>query len=199
MFKLITNIKTVYKIYSFILLISLVLSQPPYTINLDNEDCSKAPANPENEEQCTSYNTEDTACCYVEIENIDRSIESKCVAVKKDARFALNHLTIFSLKDSDTSDGSSYTDVIGRFKCGQEDRLCGMDVPDEIFQCSEHSSTTRSCCYLETPTYTECILSDQKYDKETTFVLFEESTVYCNNEFFGFNLLILISSIIFLI
>lgn len=95
-------------------------------------------------------------------------MESKCVAVPKDARFALNYLTIFSLT---TSDGLTYTDVIGKFLCGQEDKLCGMDVPEEVFQCSEHSSTTCSCCYLETPTYTEFILSVQKYDKETTFTL----------------------------
>ena len=54
-----------------------------------------------------------------------------------------------------------------------------MDSPEKIFQCSEHSSTTRSCCYLTTPTYTECILSSEKYNKETKFDLFETSTVVC--------------------
>ena len=54
-----------------------------------------------------------------------------------------------------------------------------MDSPSKIFQCSEHSSTTQSCCYLTTPTYTECVLSDKKYDKETTFKLFGESTIIC--------------------
>ena len=87
-----------------------------------------------------------------------------------------NHLTIFT---ATANDGEVFENIIGKFQCGQVDQLCGMDVPEEIFQCSEHSSTTKSCCYLNTPTYTECILSDKKYNEETTFKLFDESTVYC--------------------
>ena len=147
-----------------------------FIVNLDGEDCSYASSNPEYPDECINYSTEETACCFVEIEKQDRTKINKCVEVERDARFALNHLTIFSLK---TNHGEEFTDVIGRFTCGQEDKLCGMDVPEKIFQCSEHSSTTRSCCYLETPTYTECILSNKKYDKETTFTLFEDSNVYC--------------------
>ena len=161
----------------FIILISLTICDDDYIINLDGERCSDAPEKPDSPEECTSYHTEDKACCFVAIEKIDKTIENKCVEVDRDARFALNHLTIFSLK---ANDGEEFNDVIGRFTCGQEDKLCGMDVPEKIFQCSEHSSTTRSCCYLETPTYTECILSNKKYDKETTFTLFEDSNVYCD-------------------
>ena len=140
--KISSHIKILYRIIYIFFLLSYINSNEEYLINLDGEDCSYAPSNPENEEQCTSYNTEDMACCYVEIEKIDRTIVKKCVEVEKDARFALNHLTIFSLK---TSDNIEYNDVIGKFKCGQEDKFCGMNVPNEIFQCSEHSSTTRSC------------------------------------------------------
>ena len=174
---LITNIKTLYKIIYIIIIFSFISSNDDYIINLDGENCVNAPSNPENEEQCTNYNTEETACCYVEIEKIDKTLIHKCVEVERNARFALNYLTIFSLK---ASDGEEFNDVIGRFKCGQDDKLCGMDHPEEIFQCSEHSSTSRSCCYLSTPTYTECILSDQKYDNGKTFKLFEESTVFCS-------------------
>ena len=157
-------------------MISLTICDDDYIINLDGEDCSKAPIDPESPEECTSYHTEDKACCFVAIEKIDKTIENKCVEVDRDARFALNYLTIFSFKDNGNV---QHNNVMGRFSCGQEDKLCGMDVPEKIFQCSEHSSTTRSCCYLETPTYTECILSNKKYDKETTFTLFEDSNVYC--------------------
>ena len=193
--KISSHIKILYRIIYIFFLLSYINSNEEYLINLDGEDCSYAPSNPENEEQCTSYNTEDMACCYVEIEKIDRTIVKKCVEVEKDARFALNHLTIFSLK---TSDNIEYNDVIGKFKCGQEDKFCGMNVPNEIFQCSEHSSTTRSCCYLSTPTYTECILSDKKYDKETSFKLFEDSNVYCLEKFYRIQLITFICFFCFL-
>ena len=107
----------------------------------------------------------------------DRSTINKCIPVEKDARFALNHLTIFSFTDKDTAQ-TEYKDVIADFKCGQKKEFCGMDSPNKIFQCSEHSSTTRSCCYLTTPTYTECILSSEKYNKEKKFDLLG-STVVC--------------------
>ena len=153
-----------------------IICDDDYQVNLDGEDCSNASRNPEIAEECTSYNTEEKACCYVEIERADKQITKKCVEVDRNARFALNHLTIFTLT---ANDGEVFEDVMGTFQCGQEDKLCGMDVPEEIFQCSEHSSTSKSCCYLTTPTYTECILSDKKYNEETTYKLFDESTVYC--------------------
>ena len=160
----------------FIFIQSFITCDDDYQVNLDGEDCSNASRNPEIAEECTSYNTEEKACCYVEIERADKQITKKCVEVDRNARFALNHLTIFTLT---ANDGEVFEDVMGRFQCGQEDKLCGMDVPEEIFQCSEHSSTSKSCCYLTTPTYTECILSDKKYNEETTYKLFDESTVYC--------------------
>ena len=146
--------------------------------------------NPEIAEECTSYNTEEKACCYVEIERADKQITKKCVEVDRNARFALNHLTIFTLT---ANDGEVFEDVMGTFQCGQEDKLCGMDVPEEIFQCSEHSSTSKSCCYLTTPTYTECILSDKKYNEETTYKLFDESTVYCYGKIINHNVFILMA------
>ena len=164
------------KIFSLILLYIVTFGLCAYEINLDGETCDQAPEDPPYEEACVAYNTEDKACCFATILNNDRTIENKCVPVPKDARFALNHLTLFSFTDHK---GKKYEDVTATFKCGQKDKLCGMDSPDKIFQCSEHSSTSQSCCYLTTPTYTECILSDQKYDKETTFKLFDESTIIC--------------------
>ena len=161
----------------FIILISLTICDDDYIINLDGEDCSYAPEEPESPEECTSYHTKNKACCFVAIENINKNIEKKCVEVDRDARFALNYLTIFSFKDNRNV---QHNNVMGRFSCGQEDKLCGMDVPEQIFQCSEHSSTTRSCCFLSTPTYTECVLSDKKYNEEKTFKLFDDSTIYCN-------------------
>ena len=159
----------------FLYLITNILSE--YTVNQDGETCNNAPLEPDSESDCTSYNTEDTACCFATIVKQDRSTENRCIPVQKDARFALNHLTIFSFKDKNNYE---FKDIIADFKCGQKKEFCGMDSPNKIFQCSEHSSTTRSCCYLTTPTYTECILSSEKYNKETKFNLFESSTVVCN-------------------
>ena len=172
----------------FIFIYSFITCDDDYQVNLDGEDCSNASRNPEIAEECTSYNTEEKACCYVEIERADKQITKKCVEVDRNARFALNHLTIFTLT---ANDGEVFEDVMGKFQCGQEDKLCGMDVPEEIFQCSEHSSTSKSCCYLTTPTYTECILSDKKYNEETTYKLFDESTVYCYGKIINDNVFIL--------
>ena len=181
----------------FFLFFSCIKCNDDYQINSDGEDCSNASFNPEIPEECTSYNTKEMACCFVGIEGIDKKIINKCVSIQKDSRFALNHLTIFSFT---ANDGTKYENVIGKFQCGQEDKLCGMDDPEKIFQCSEHSSTTRSCCYLTTPTYTECILSDKKYNEETTFTLFDDSTVYCSGKIMNKKGIFLISFfIIFLI
>ncbi len=174
----------------FIFIYSFITCDDDYQVNLDGEDCSNASRNPEIAEECTSYNTEEKACCYVEIERADKQITKKCVEVDRNARFALNHLTIFTLT---ANDGEVFEDVMGKFQCGQEDKLCGMDVPEEIFQCSEHSSTSKSCCYLTTPTYTECILSDKKYNEETTYKLFDESTVYCYGKIINHNVFILLA------
>ena len=174
----------------FIFIYSFITCDDDYQVNLDGEDCSNASRNPEIAEECTSYNTEEKACCYVEIERADKQITKKCVEVDRNARFALNHLTIFTLT---ANDGEVFEDVMGKFQCGQEDKLCGMDVPEEIFQCSEHSSTSKSCCYLTTPTYTECILSDKKYNEETTYKLFDESTVYCYGKKINDNVFILMA------
>ena len=166
-----------------------------YQVNLDGEDCSKASPSPTVPEDCTNYHTEDKACCYVKIEEPNRVITPKCVEVPRDARFALNHLSIFSLK---ANDGRPFNNVIGKFYCGQEDKLCGMDDPEKIFQCSEHSSTSKSCCYLSTPTYTECILSDKKYNEETKFTLFDESTIHCSGNIINKNGIFLMAFFIIL-
>ena len=149
-----------------------------YKVNQDGETCDNSPNNPETQDDCTNYNTEDKACCFAKIELQDRSTIKRCIPVPKDARFAVNYLTIFTFTDKD---GTEYKDIIADFECGQKEGYCGMDSPDKIFQCSEHSSTTRSCCYLTTPTYTECILSSEKYNKETKFDLFGGSSVVCNS------------------
>ena len=79
-----------------------------YIVNQDGETCSNAPENPNKEYECTSYNTEDTACCFATIELHDQSTINKCIPVQKDARFALNYLTIFTFKDYQ---GNIYEDV----------------------------------------------------------------------------------------
>ena len=163
----------------FLILYIISYSLCDYQINLDGETCNDSPYEPPYEEACTSYHTEEKACCFATILKSDRTKVNRCIPIPKDARFALNHLTIFSFKDKRDNE---YKDVTATFTCGQKDNLCGMDSPKKIFQCSEHSSTTQSCCFLTTPTYTECILSDQKYDKETTFTLFDTSTIVCNSD-----------------
>ena len=181
--------KELFYVY-FIIFTSYIICDDEYLVNLDGENCSNAPENPEIADECTSYHTEETACCFAEIETINRDKIHKCVEVPRDARFALNSLTILTLKDNK---GIEYEDVIAKFQCGQTDKSCGMDVPDKIFQCSEHSSTSRSCCFLKTPTYTECVLSDKKYDQEVEFKLFEESTVYCSENFNNKNIIIIMA------
>ena len=151
-----------------------------YEVNLDGETCRNSPDNPPYAKACTSYHSKTEACCFAKVLLPSRRIINKCIPIPKDARFALNYLTIFSFKDNNNVE---YKDVIATFDCGQKDRLCGMASPKKLFQCSEHSSTTHSCCYLSTPTYTECILSSDKYDKETKFQLFETSTVICYSKF----------------
>ena len=150
-----------------------------YQVNQDGQNCNDAGLVPTSESDCTSYNTEDTACCFATILKEDRSTINRCIPVPKNARFALNYLTLFSFKDKDNV---VYKDVTAKFECGQKEGLCGMDSPTRIFQCSEHSSTTRSCCYLTTPTYSECVLSSEKYDKETKFILFDTSTIVCSSD-----------------
>ena len=150
-----------------------------YPINQDNQDCRDADLEPTSESDCTSYNTEKEACCFATIFKNDRTTINRCIAVKKEYRFALNYLTLFSFKDKN---GDEFKDITAKFKCGQKEGLCGMGSPNKVFQCIEHSSTTRSCCYLTTPTYTECILSSEKYNKETEFNLFDTSTVICSSD-----------------
>ena len=162
--------------FFYIFIIPFIYAE--YVVNPDGEDCSHAPDPPSKKEDCTNYNTEDKACCFATVLLEDRTTRNKCISVDKDARFALNHLTIFSFEGYDHI---QYDDVTATFECGQKDKFCGMDSPSKLFQCSEHSSTTKSCCFLTTPTYTECILSDQKYNKEKNFKLFETSTVVCKS------------------
>ena len=76
-------------------------------------------------------------------------------------KISLNHLTIFSFEDFDHI---QHNDVTATFESGQKDKFCGMDSPSKLFQCIEHSLTTKSCCFLTIPTYIKCILSDQKYN-----------------------------------
>ncbi len=166
------------KIFFLILYIISFILADDYEINLDGLDCSNSPSYPPYKEACLSYNTEESACCYATILFKNRTTVNKCIPIPKGARFALNFLTIFSFKDNENKE---YKDVTATFECGQKDKYCGMDSPCELFQCSEHSSTTQSCCFLSTPTYTECVLSDEKYDKETTFKLFNTSYVVCHS------------------
>ena len=181
------------KIIAQLILILLYLNPfilTSYPVNQDGLNCNFADLEPISESDCTSYNTKDVACCFATILKHDRSTINRCIPVEKDARFALNYLTLFSFKDKNNE---VHKDVIAKFECGQKEGLCGMDAPAKIFQCSEHSSTTRSCCYLTTPTYTECVLSSEKYDKETKFNLFDTSTVICSSDIMkigNFNLLI---------
>ena len=187
-------LRRIFFIY-FIIFFSLIACDDNYQVNLDGQGCSYAADDPVVPEDCTNYHTEDKACCYVEIEDTNRAITPKCVEVPRDARFALNHLSIFSLK---TNYGRPFNNVIGKFYCGQEDKLCGMNDPEKIFQCSEHSSTSKSCCYLSTPTYTECILSDKKYNEETKFTLFDESTIHCSGNIINKNGIFLMAFFIIL-
>ena len=179
----------------FIYLITILISRinPEYVVNQDGETCGNSPSDPASKEDCLNYNTEDKACCFATILLHDRTSINKCIEVSRDARFALNFLTIFTFEDKDHT---VYEDVTGTFECEQIDKLCGMDSPKETFQCSEHSSTKQSCCYLSTPTYTECVLSDKKYDRETIFEIFPKSIVTCESSILILNYKFLLFPII---
>ena len=87
-------LKNLIFVYIIIILISFVICDDDYVINLEGEDCSFAPEKPESPEECTSYHTEEKACCFIEIINIDKTTVNKCVEVDRDARFALNYIFI---------------------------------------------------------------------------------------------------------
>ena len=109
------------KILILILHIIPLISSSKYEVNLFGESCKNAPDDPPYMEACISYNTEETACCYATIFFQNRTSVNKCISVPKDARFALNHLTIFSFIDNNNIE---YEDLTANFECGLVDKLC---------------------------------------------------------------------------
>lgn len=159
--------------------IYILTSEYPYIVNPDGLDCSKSPATPISEEDCTQYHGEEMACCFVSIK-LDSGTVNKCVKVDRRHRFALDHLGKVDI--------AGYTDVQAEFKCGQKMRFCGMSNPDKDYKCREHSSEQKTCCRLEYPGGEECILSQEKWE-ETTFTMFGKNKIYCT----GWNLRVKLS------
>ena len=167
-------------ISKIIILLSLIIysftDEEDYVINEDGESCENAPENPETEEDCNIYHTESLSCCFVTIIHDDNSIENKCWEFKKDLRYFLNYLNVFSYK--------GYNNIKANFSCNQIDQSCGINSPKELYECSEHSSKSKSCCLLKTPTSSNCILSQKKYTETTNVTIFDNYYVTC----FGNNL-----------
>ena len=123
--------------------------------------------NPINEEDCHGFNTVNESCCFVTITKQDNSSENRCWSIDKDKTYFLNFLDTFSYKN--------YTNIKASFSCEQIDQPCGINSPKELYECSEHSSKSKSCCLLYTPTLTDCVLSQKKYVNETNVTIFDEN------------------------
>ena len=123
--------------------------------------------NPTDEEECNNYNTLNESCCFVTITKPDNSSENKCWNIDKDKTYFLNFLDTFSY--------NNYTDIRASFSCNQIDQPCGINSPKELYECSEHSSKSKSCCLLYTPTKTDCVLSQKKYVEETNVTIFDKN------------------------
>ena len=104
-------LRRIFFIY-FIIFFSLIACDDNYQVNLDGQGCSYAADDPVVPEDCTNYHTEDTACCYVEIENTDRTITpiiSSNIAAETIVvpilEFSLpNSLRVATVTDTDVAD-----------------------------------------------------------------------------------------------
>ena len=160
-------------------------SDYPYIINANGQTCSDAPSSPTQAEDCTVFHSSEIACCFAEIEVDEVNKVKKCVGVNKDYRFALNHLRGINI--------AGYTNVNANFTCGQKDRLCGTNSPSYFLQCREHSSDAKSCCMLTDGNGdTNCILTQDKYEEETSFTLFETNDILCGSLFVEVKIMIIV-------
>ena len=170
----------------FLITLSIIINistdeDEDYKINEDGEDCSNAPSNPNSEEDCNAYHTEDIACCFVVITKEDNTTENKCWGFQKDLRYFLNYLNVFNY--------NGYTNVKANFFCNQIDQSCGIDSPKELYECSEHSSKSKSCCLLTTKTKTNCVMSQKKFDDKTNLTILGDNYITCSNYFLPINLI----------
>ena len=123
--------------------------------------------NPTSEEDCINFNTVNESCCFVTITKQDNTSENICWNIDKDKTYFLNFLDTFSY--------GNYTNINASFSCDQIDQPCGINSPKELYECSEHSSKSKSCCLLYTPTKTDCVLSQKKYEEETNVTIFDKN------------------------
>ena len=131
--------------------------------------------NPSDEEDCLSKSNDDNQCCFVTIIKEDNSIENKCWSIEKDLIYFLNYLTVF--------DYGEYKNIRANFSCNQTDQSCGIDNPRQLYECSEHSSKQKSCCMLKTPTKTNCVMSQIKFDDGTNKTIFDNNYILCYQKF----------------
>ena len=146
-----------------------------YIINEDGQDCSFATSNPISEDDCTKYHTENISCCFVTIYKEDNTTENKCWPIEKDLRYFLNYIDTFNYKQ--------YKNIKAHFSCNQKEQTCGVNSPKEIYECSEHSTNSKSCCYLYTPNLTDCIISQTKFDDNTNKTIFDNIYVICTGHY----------------
>ena len=71
------------------LIINIIAEDDEYIFNEDGEDCSYAKENPQREEDCTLFHTENIACCFAVITKEDNTTENKCWPVQRDLRYFL--------------------------------------------------------------------------------------------------------------
>ena len=163
-----------------------------YIFNEDGEDCSYAEENPTSEFDCTRYHTENISCCFAVITKQDNTTENKCWPIQRNLRYFVNYLNIFNYSNY------KYINIKAQFYCNQIDQTCGIDSPKELYECSEHSSKSKSCCLLTTPTQTNCIMSQTKFNDGTNISLFEGIYIICS-DYFLYSKIIYILLIAFLL
>ena len=166
-----------FKIIIFYSLIMIILTDEDeeYIINEEGEDCSYADKNPKSEKDCNGFHTENISCCFVIITKEDNTTENKCLPIAKDLRYFVNHLNVFNYNE--------YTNIKAKFYCNHIDQTCGIESPKELYECSEHSSKSKSCCLLTTPNKTNCIMSQKKFEDGTNITIFGDNYITCLAKF----------------
>ena len=139
---------------------------------ISKEDCSNVGV-PTKEGDCFEHDTEDNACCFVTIIKEDNPPENECWPIEKNLRYFLNYLTVFDYKE--------HKNIKANFSCNNtEEQSCGIDNPTKFYECSEHSSKLKSCCMLVTPTKTNCVMSQEKFDDGTNITIFDNNYIICD-------------------
>lgn len=128
---------------------------------------------PTKEEDCSQFSDETNSCCLATLTDESNNEINVCYKVNRNYTFALNSITTI------TRDNKEYNVT---FTCSQLNATCGTSKPDELFQCREHSSMEKSCCFIKIDNFTDCILAETKFGNETeSQTLFDIANILCGS------------------